>query len=96
MEQLLSRLDSGQLTIVLVVAAVMSVSLVIGVTSVIAHAWRSVRERQMAISIVVEMLEQGMSAEEVVRVLQAAGTEKQSDRVLAAVGACRTCEPTTP
>ena len=58
----------------------LTVGLVVAVTALVTHAWQRVRQRQMAASLILEMLDRGMSADEMAQVLQAAGMDKDADQ----------------
>jgi hypothetical protein len=70
----ISRLESGDLVAVLVVAAVMATVLISAATSV----WGNVRRAQILANLKQDMLDRGMSAEEIKTVLEAgSGSENR-------------------
>jgi hypothetical protein len=83
MVELLSRLSPGDLAVVLCVPPVILVVMLVPLTKVVADTWRKYREREMATSIVLEMLVQGMQADEITRVLKAAGMKDDQQHVSA-------------
>jgi hypothetical protein len=84
MQELFSKFSGDDLIGLVAVGGGLMIGLIIAVTAIIAQSWQRVRERQMANTIVLEMLDQGHSAEDIVKVLGAASMEKQTDRVAAA------------
>ncbi len=80
MIELLSRLTPSDLAMVLCVPAVVLVVGLVALTSQIIRAVQKHRERQIASSVVLEMLERGIAAEEIVAVLKAMGLEDPQGR----------------
>ncbi len=75
MVEVLTRLNSGDLTVVLLLPAV---GLVIGLISLIALVIRAVqryREQEIAASLVSEMLARGVSPQDIISILKAMGLE---------------------
>ena len=66
------QMDHGRLGILLGFTGILSFALIF-VTAVIATQWRKVRQSEIEASLKAQMLEQGLSAEEIERVT-AAGT----------------------
>jgi hypothetical protein len=83
----LTSLDRGVVVLGLLVAA----GTILAVTGIIAAAWRHVRQSADRARLVREMLERGMSAEQIARVLLAAqlagGEEEEGEDEEALVGA---------
>ena len=84
MVELLSKCNGEELILLVAVAGGLMIGLPIAVTAIVSQCWQRVRERQMATSIVLEMLDLGHPADDIVKVLGAASLEKQTDRVAAA------------
>ena len=82
MIELLSRLNPSDLAMVLTVPAVGLVVGVIALAALVIRAIQRYREHQIAASVVVEMLERGMTAEDIVAVLKAIGLEEPQGRRL--------------
>lgn len=73
MTEILSRLNGEELMVGTVVLGMLVFGIVIVVTKVVADAWVGLRERQLATSVILEMLDQRISADEIERLLKAAG-----------------------
>jgi len=69
MSEFLHHLKPGELPGV-IVAALMSVTIIV---AIVANQWRKVRVAEQEAALKQTMLERGMSAEEIVRVLTASG-----------------------
>jgi sulfite reductase beta subunit-like hemoprotein len=83
MFELLSRFSPGELAIVLCVPLVVLVAVLVPLARVVTDTWRKYRERELATSLVLEMLVQGMGSEEITRVLEAADMEDHQEHVSA-------------
>jgi hypothetical protein len=81
MVELLSRLNPGDLTAVLTVTVMVALGIVAVVARLIADGVRRHHERELATSLVLEMLDRGMTADDIVRVLSAAGLEDRGDEL---------------
>jgi len=80
MVELLSRLSPSDLTVVLIVP---TVGLVVGVVALAALVIRAVeryREREIAASLVSEMLAHGVAPQEIVSILKAMGLDAPQER----------------
>ena len=73
MVELLSRLDGEELMVGIVTIGVLVTVIVVATASIVAATWVRLRERQLAASVILEMLDQQMSVDEIERVLKAAG-----------------------
>ena len=82
MWDVLLKLTSGDLAVVITLACFLAFSGVVSVTIVIAQNWRKHYQGEMATTVVLEMLERGMSADEIKGVLKAMGMEDQEGRVV--------------
>ncbi len=67
MHELLSRFDAGELIGLVAVAG----GLLCGITAIIAGTWQKVRRTEIVASLKQEMLNRGMSADEIRTVLEA-------------------------
>jgi hypothetical protein len=83
MGELLSRVSSGDLTMLLAMALVI-VGPILAVVALftVKGLWQH-RQRQLATSLILEMLDRGMTADDIVHVLAAAGLEDRPDELLA-------------
>ena len=80
MTEILSRLSSGDLAMLLLLSMLMFTLLVVVLSRFGLGAWRRVREREMAASIVHNLAERGVPPTEIIQILEAAGlTAKQAD-----------------
>ena len=80
MVEILSRLSPGELPVVLCLGLLAMVACVIGVTKIVAGAWRRYRERKLATSVVLEMLNRRMPFEQIRDVVLAMDMEDSLDR----------------
>lgn len=76
MVEILSRLSGGDLTVVLLLPTVFLIIGLVLVTGIGIKGYQHYRERQIASTVVVEMLDHGMTCEEIVAVLKAMGLEE--------------------
>jgi len=81
MVEILSRLGGGQLADVLTLTVLVGLGLVMGVVITVATLIAQYHERQLATSLILEMLDRGMSAEDIVRVLSAAGLKGRQEKL---------------
>ena len=79
MLEVLSKLRSDDLVAVLVVTVLFGSCMLVGAIGIIATAVRRYHARQLATSLILEMLDRGMTADEIVRILTAAGMQDQQD-----------------
>ena len=80
MVEILSRLSPGELPVVLCLGLLAVVVCVIGVAKVMAGAWRRYRERKLATSVVLEMLNRQMPFDQIRDVVLAMDMEDSLDR----------------
>jgi len=92
MWEVLSQLSGDELLALLVVAMIILLGLIVSCVA----AWQTHREREMAVTIIQDMLDQGLSSDQIERVLKAAGFGSRStrahsvrERLLAARSAAR-------
>lgn len=84
---LVSGLDAGQRTGILIVAIGCGTGIVLGVAGIIYSAFDAVHRRRTEIGLKGEMIERGMSAEEIAKVIEcAAPLEDATDRWIASWG----------
>jgi Mg/Co/Ni transporter MgtE len=82
MLELFSRLSPADLAVVLTVVPVIGLGLLFIVLVAVAKLIARYHERQLATSLILEMLDRGMSADDIVRVLSAAGLEDRREELL--------------
>jgi hypothetical protein len=70
-QELVDRLGSGQLFVLLII----TLALASGIVKCIADQWRKVREAEMEAALKQDMLNRGMSAQEIQMVLSAKGSK---------------------
>jgi hypothetical protein len=80
MYELLDPLDGGERLALLIMFMLVSAGILIPIVIVACCQWRAVREREAATAVVHDMLARGMTTDEIVRVLSAAGISKKSRR----------------
>ena len=78
MWEVLDGLDGEYLIGLFAVAGGLFVVLVLGLTAFIVSAWQKHRGWELAAGIIQEMLDQGMPAEQIERVLKAAGFSERT------------------
>jgi hypothetical protein len=83
MLELLSKLKSDDLVGAYVVTFLVGAVLLVFVVSIVAQHLRRYHERQLVTSLILEMLERGMTTEEIARVLSAADLQDQQDELFA-------------
>lgn len=88
MMNMLMELDHGRLGILLGFSAIVAFTL-IAVSSVIASQWRKVRQSEVEAALKAQMLEQGMSAEEIEKVMVAGNRAKWMEIWAEHAGNCR-------
>jgi cell division protein FtsL len=71
----LSRIDSEELVALAAVVLAILAGIIIAVTSIISTQIRRYRERQLSADLAQDMLDRGMSADEIAQVLRAAAIE---------------------
>jgi hypothetical protein len=71
MNEVLSKFDAGELIGLVAVAGGLLVGLLCGVTAIIAGSWQKVRRSEMAAALKQDMLNRGLSAEDIRTVLEA-------------------------
>jgi hypothetical protein len=82
MFEVLSRLTPGDLAAVLVVVSMIVVVGLVSVISVVVTAIQRQREREVAASVVSEMLDRGAAPQDIVAVLKAMGSDEPPARRL--------------
>lgn len=75
MVDVLMSIDSGQRSLLLIVALGCAVGLVLGVVGIISTAYGSIQRTRAETQLKQEMLERGMGAEEIATVIKASGKE---------------------
>jgi hypothetical protein len=83
MLELLSKLKSDDLVAVWVITVLFGSLLLVFAISIVAQNVRRYYERQLVTSLILEMLEHGLSTEEITRVLSAADLHDQHDELSA-------------
>ena len=83
MLELLSKLRSDDLVAVWVVTVLVGSLMVLAAIYFVAHHLRRYHERQLVTSLILEMLDRGMTTDEIVRVLSAADLQDQQDELSA-------------
>lgn len=78
MDTLLMNLPEHEIAPVLIVGIVMTTSVLIVATTMISLQWRKVRERQLASGLVKDMLDRGMSSDEICNVMSSTGAKPQA------------------
>ena len=71
----LSRIPSGDIVAVAAIVLGISAGIIIAVTSIISTQIRRYRERRLSADLAQDMLDRGMSADEIAQVLRAAAIE---------------------
>jgi hypothetical protein len=79
MSELLLRMHPDSLIGILVVTLMFGLPIVASLAYFISQGIRRYHERHLAATLIMEMLERGMSADDVVRVLSAAGLENREE-----------------
>ncbi len=80
MVEILTRLNPADLAEVLTVGLLIVVVGLVALVSVAIGAFTRFRERQIASTVVLEMLDRGIATEEIIKVLRAMGLERTIDR----------------
>ena len=80
MWEVLSRLDSGDLVAVISIVSSLTFLLSVVLTKIVVGAWQRHRDREVAAAVIEDMLEQGLSPDQVVRVLMAGGFDVRGVR----------------
>jgi hypothetical protein len=86
LSQQLSRLDPDNLTAVFTIGMMMCLGLVAVVAGVTAKTIEKYHTRQLAVTLIQDMLDRGMPAEDIVRILSAAGLEDMRHKMLRKIG----------
>lgn len=73
MGDLLSRLDGEELMVATIVLGALIMVIVVVAVRIGAEVWLRLRERQLATSVILEMLDRQIPVDEIERVLKAAG-----------------------
>lgn len=73
MDTLFQNLPDREIAPVLIVMTVMATGLAIVATTVISFHWRKVRDRQISAGMVKDMLDRGMTSDEICDVMVSAG-----------------------
>jgi hypothetical protein len=81
MLELLSKIDPDALAAVIIMTAGLAFAALVGLTSLISVNLRRYHERQLATSLILEMLDRGMTTDDIVRVLSAAGMHDQQEEI---------------
>jgi hypothetical protein len=84
MWQVLSRLSTADLAMVLTLGIMFGVGGLIAVTMIITQCVRRHYKQQMVTSLILDMLDRGMSADDIVRVLSAVGMQEEADEAASA------------
>ena len=71
MNEVLSKFDAGELIGLVAVAGGLLVGLLCGVTAIIAGSWQKLRRAEMAAALKQDMLNRGLSPEDIRTVLEA-------------------------
>jgi hypothetical protein len=79
METLVNRLPSGEIFALLVVLTGLVVGLIIAVTAIIVSNWRRVRQLDIEGTLKQDMLQRGMSAEDIERVIRASAIPAETE-----------------
>jgi hypothetical protein len=79
MGNLLDKLDGGELIGLLVVLVPVVGGLLCGMVAIIAGNWRKIRRAEMEAALKQDMLNRGMSAEEIKTVLEAGSRSSRKD-----------------
>jgi hypothetical protein len=82
MLDLLSKMRSEDLATTLIAIVAVSAVVVGVLIRLIVYSVRRYRERQLATTLILEMLDRGMTADDIVRVLSAAGLEDRGEEVM--------------
>jgi hypothetical protein len=77
MMELLSKFDSGELLGLVIGGIAVIGGLLCGIIGIIAGTWQKVRRAEIAATLKQDMLNRGMSAEDICTVLEAGTTESQ-------------------
>lgn len=80
MSQFLDPLSGGERFILTLVSVVMATTMLIPITTIAFSNWRKVREREATAALVHDMLERGLSTQEIERVLAGAGISRRNRR----------------
>jgi hypothetical protein len=80
MEVFLSKLHGDEVFVLAVVLASSVVGVVIAVTAILATNWRRVRQLDIEGSLKQDMLQRGMNAEDIERVIRATSTPAEKDK----------------
>jgi len=80
MVELLSRLPPGDLTVVLIVPTVGLVVGVVALAALVIQAVQRYREREIAASLVSEMLARDLAPQEIISILKAMGLDMPQER----------------
>ncbi len=83
MSELFSKFDAMEFIIWTAVAGGLLIGLVSAVVAIVGAYWACVRERQIAATLVQEMLDRNVPSDEIVDVLLAMGIEDEDDPRLA-------------
>ena len=73
-QQLLDRLGNGQLFVLIIIA----LALTSGIVKCIANQWRKIRQAEMEAALKQDMLNRGMSAQEIQTVLSASARDAKA------------------
>jgi hypothetical protein len=71
MSEVLSKMNGHDLSVMLTFTALALAGLVIGLTALVTYHWRGVRQFETEAALKQEMIQRGMSAEDIERVLRA-------------------------
>ena len=79
MSELLSKFDGGELIGFVAVAGGVLIALLCGVTGIIAKSWQRVRREEITARLKQDMLNRGMSAEEIQTVIEAGSRRSRQE-----------------
>jgi len=79
LEELISKILPGDLIPLTAIALGIAAGLIITVTGLIAGTVRRIRERQMAMDLIHDLVDRGLATEEVERLVLASATEESDE-----------------